>query len=329
MKAVGAALLVSLWGCSFDGGGLTVSSGAPDAPSGSPDATVNPDAKPVDTDGDGVPDSSDNCPHVSNPLQRDHDADGVGDICDNCPHIANPTQQDNDEDEVGDACDPRPAISGDRIALFDGFYDDGPMPSGWMIAQGGPTSTATWTRSGGWLQQTDGAPIEHAITWSGSSGFSNQAIDTRVRIDQVPALGGSPDAGVRTAGAVLDFMGGTGTTRYFLCVARDDVSASVTTEGYVYRVDGANFNAGDHMPYGAEMAQGMTYPLAMKLGEIPQTLGGPDGSADCTIGATGGPIALNVMEFLAADETGPAGLRTNGVKASFDYVVVYELGGPP
>ena len=91
--------------------------GVIDAPPGMPDAK--------DSDHDGVPDQMDNCPTVSNPDQRDHDHDGVGDICDNCPHIPNPQQEDNDEDGVGDACDPRPAISGDRIALFDGFYDDG------------------------------------------------------------------------------------------------------------------------------------------------------------------------------------------------------------
>jgi hypothetical protein len=328
MKAVGAALLLALWGCSFDRGGLTVSSGGRDAPSGTPDAKVNPDGKPVDTDGDGVPDSSDNCPNVSNPLQRDHDADGLGDICDNCPHIANPVQQDNDEDNVGDACDPRPGISGDRIALFDGFYDDGAMPSGWMIAQGGPTSTATWTRSGGWLQQTDGAAIEHSITWTGSSGFTNQAIDTRVRIDQVPALGGSPDIGVRTAGAVLDFMGAPN-LRYYLCSARDDISTNTTTQGIIYRVDGNTFTAGDSMPMGAELAAGMTYTVSIKLGENASGIGGITGDANCVVGAPAGALSLDQSTDLLTAETGPAGLRSNGVKASFDYVVVYELGGPP
>src|SRR5690348_16089662 len=101
MRAVGVVLLVPLWACSFDGGGLTVSSGGPDAAT-SPDGVVNnPDAKLADSDGDGVPDINDNCPHASNPEQRDHDGDGVGDICDNCPHIGNKDQQDNDEDQVG------------------------------------------------------------------------------------------------------------------------------------------------------------------------------------------------------------------------------------
>lgn len=39
------------------------------------------DAKVSDLDGDGVPDDQDNCPHVSNPDQKDGNGDGVGDAC--------------------------------------------------------------------------------------------------------------------------------------------------------------------------------------------------------------------------------------------------------
>ena len=327
MRAVGAVLLVPLWACSFDHGGLSLTSGGPDA-SVTPDGVVNnPDAMLKDTDGDGVPDVTDNCPNVSNPEQRDHDGDGIGDICDNCPHIGNHDQQDNDEDGVGDACDPRPAISGDSIALFDGFYDDGAgPPGGWALGQG--ASTATWSRHAGWLQQTDAAAVAHTIVGSGANAFTNQAIDTRIRIDAVPPLGATGDNGVRTAGAVLDFAGAPG-LRYFLCSGRDDISSTNTTEGVIYRVDGTTFTIGDHMPMGAELAAGMTYTISMKLGENPQGGGGTTGDASCVVGAPAGALSLAQSSDLLTAETGPAGLRTNGVKASFDYVVVYNLGGPP
>jgi hypothetical protein len=318
-------LLLPLAACSFDRSGLTVASGTPDTPiTPTVDGAVTPDAKAPDQDGDGVPDSSDNCPNVSNPLQRDHDADGLGDICDNCPHIPNPTQQDNDEDTVGDACDPRPSTSGDRIALFDGFYDDGAgLPSGWTLGVGTSTS---WQRKNGWLQQTSGDPVERLVTWGGSSAFANQAIDTRVRIDEVPPAQ-SPAAGVRTAGVVVDYAGGTTQSRDFLCVVRDDVSTPTTTEASVYRFEAGAYVQGDHMPYGAEMAAGMTYPVSLVFSED-TTQTQPDGTVRCVLGATAGTLTMNQTEPLGAVETGPAGFRTNGVKASFDYIVVYELGGP-
>src|SRR5579862_2844707 len=146
--------------------GIDAPAGAADAPPGGADAAVDAaiDAPAgADSDGDGVPDSADNCPHASNPDQRDHDFDGVGDVCDNCPHIVNANQADGDQDGVGDACDPRPTMSGDRIALFDGFYDDGAgVPTGWTAEIG---DTSTWSRSGGWLHQTDGAAVAHLVGW--------------------------------------------------------------------------------------------------------------------------------------------------------------------
>jgi hypothetical protein len=317
-------LFVLVAGCSFDRSGLGGGGGTVDAPAVAIDAAVVPDGKPADMDNDGVPDSKDNCPNAANPLQRDHDGDHIGDICDNCPHIANPIQEDNDEDTVGDACDPHPAISGDRIAMFDGFYDDGAgLPTGWTLGIG---TAQSWQRAGGWLEQTAGDPVERLVTWGGSSGFSNQAIDIRVRIDEVPPATTTMN-GVRTAGAVVDFAGGTGTSRYFLCVLRDDVATTTTTEASIYRFSGATFTQGDHQPYGMELAAGTTYTMSLVLGEDTQQ-DPPDGVAHCKTSSPGGTLTLNQTEGLLALETGPAGLRTNGVKASFDYVVVYQLGSP-
>jgi hypothetical protein len=41
-----------------------------------------------------------------------------------------------------------------------------------------------------------------------------------------------------------------------------------------------------------------------------------------------GTLTLDQDQPLLITAQGPAGLRTNGVKASFDYVVIYQLGGP-
>jgi hypothetical protein len=322
----GLALILPLaWGCSFDLGGVgAVSSGNPDAPANvvidSPPGT--PDA--MDSDHDGIPDQNDNCPHASNPDQRDHDGDGVGDICDNCPHIANPLQEDNDEDSVGDACDPRPAISGDRIALFDGFYDDGAgVPTDWVGEIG---DTSMWSRSGGWLHQTDGAAVTHMVGWS-TSDWDFEAIDTRVRIDDVPPLAQTADGGVRDAGASTGFLVSTGNDRYFACDVRGDVSnGAPAPASELYFIAGATSVQGGTMDFGGALS-GATYTVSLAMGND----GGPGGAmskAHCVVGASGGPLALDQDQALIMTAQGPAGLRTNGVKASFDYVVVYQLGGP-
>jgi hypothetical protein len=322
MRAI-AVVLPLAWGCSFDRAGVPNPSGDQDAPPGTIDATVAPpDA--MDSDHDGVPDQIDNCPNVSNPDQRDHDGDGVGDICDNCPHIANPLQQDNDEDNVGDACDPRPATSGDRIALFEGFYDDGPgLPANWGAAIG---DTSTWSRSGGWLHQTDGAAVTRMVGWM-NADYANEAIDTRVRIDEVPAMGANPDTGVRTAGVFTGYLQSAGGDRYFLCVGRGDVVTNPPAPtADIYFLAGTSSYPGDSLDFGGALA-GATYPLSLAMGDVGTTQN-PASISRCIVGAPAGTLTLNQSQGLILQAKGPAGVRTNGVKASFDYVVVYELGGP-
>jgi Thrombospondin type 3 repeat len=323
MKSM-AALAALVWaGCSFDSSGIGGGSGSGtvDAPTSIIDMSIAPtiDAKPTDTDNDGVPDSKDNCPMKSNPDQRDHDKDGKGDACDVCPHIANPGQEDKDGDAVGDACDPRPDSGGDRIALFEGFYDDGAgLPAGWTADVGQATA---WSRSGGLLHQTAGDAVERIVTWNGSSGFGDQAIDVRVHFDEVPPAG-SPTTGVRTAGPLVDFAASP--MHYFLCVLRDDVGMTTTTEASMFREAGTTFTQGDHQAYGSELAAGTDATISLVLGQDAQE----NGNGRCSVSAPGGPIPLKQTVALAGVETGLAGLRTNGVKASFDYVVVYQLGGP-
>jgi len=334
-----AVLLALLWaGCSFDRSGLGPSgSGTPDAPpigtpdappAGTPDAKIDPtiDAMPSngDGDGDGVPDNKDNCPTVANPLQRDHDKDGRGDECDDCPHIANADQADGDHDSVGDVCDPRPDDAGDRIAMFDGFYDDGAgLPQGWVAAIG---SADGWKRSGGALHQTSPDSLERMAMWTPPVALTDVAIDTRVVIDEVPPPHGK-DSTVRTAGAVVDYSA----TRFFLCAARDDVGGgnNTATDVSIWRKEQDTWIQGEHTAYGAELGAGTTFPVRLVLGWEPQPQNVVWAAGSCAMVTPAGTLDLTQTVQLNGTESGSAGLRTNGVKASFDYIVVYALGGAP
>ena len=322
-----AALLLVCASCSFDLGGVPPGAGGADGGATSADAAPGaPDAAPgdPDSDGDGVTDGQDDCPTVADPLQRDHDGDGVGDLCDGCPHVADATQPDGDGDGVDDACDPRPTQGGDRIALFDGFYDDGAgLPADWAAGVG---AAADWNRSGGSLHQKASDAAEVSAFWTPSTTFANEAIDTAIRIDEVPGFSAG-QSGVRTAGAAVDFARGDGSGRMFLCAIRDDVGLPTTTEVRLYRVENDNFPA-DTQTYGAELAAGMVFTPSLAVGQTPVGAGDVDLDARCHGPAPGGALALEYPVTGTPAEQGAAGLRTNGVAASFDYVVVYQLGGP-
>jgi hypothetical protein len=108
--------------CRPAGGGFACTGGDGTAPDGSIDPLT-------DRDRDGVLDIVDNCIDVANGNQADEDTDLRGDACDNCPPYPNAAQRDGDGDGVGDDCDPNPGVTGDRIALFEGFA--GGVPAGW------------------------------------------------------------------------------------------------------------------------------------------------------------------------------------------------------
>src|SRR5689334_18077140 len=169
MRRVLATVLV-FTGCRFSSPIVGDNNGGPDAAPGH-DAT----SATHDTDGDGIPDDQDNCPTVPNPDQRDHDHDGRGDACDVCPHIAD-DGADTDGDGVGDACDPRIAIPGDKIVLFEGFYD----PPAWTAVVGGNV----WMTANGELRQanTDNA---YQLVHDTTPDLGNLVIEARVRINAV------------------------------------------------------------------------------------------------------------------------------------------------
>jgi Thrombospondin type 3 repeat len=315
-SARGAALLAAvlgLAGCnqilgshSFGVAGGDAGAGESD---GGADAPLDPDR---DTDGDGVLDGADNCPTAGNADQRDHDGDGRGDLCDDCPHLANADQKDGDGDGVGDACDPRPNDAGDRIALFDGFYDDGAgLPAGWSVRSGPATA---WSRNGGFLRAAAVADMDSRIAvWDGSLGFPNQAIATRVQIDE---LANSGSANERSIGLVTDVDAGG--QHQLLCeVFEDGVFEQPSAQITRFQNGAAQMIV--QQPISQKLAVGMSLLLRTALGSA--------GRITCNIGPP--PAVPPLSGNAGVPIAGSAGLRIAGLRVSFDYVVIYQLGGPP
>jgi Thrombospondin type 3 repeat len=288
--------VIMVAGCSFhssakpggDDDGTT-----PDASTGS-----NGSAAPGDSDGDGIADVSDNCPTIANADQRDHDGDGRGDVCDVCPHLVD-AGGDADGDGVGDACDPRPTEAGDRIALFEGFYDD----VAWTPVAGG-----AWNVSTGAINETD-LTMQHQIV-AGLS-LDNVFIDARVKVSAVTQSTQSR----RSTGIVLGYQD---TSDYFFCGLAAPSGGAQIEAGRVG--DGQyNYNQGQ---FQTQMTGDWTV-IQARTSQPP----GDNTHIDCA--SKRGTVAGDTSYDDTADAAGDIGLRTNGVAASFDYVFVVEVPPPP
>ena len=293
-----------------------------DAPAPPVDAPAPVDAPPADGDHDGVADAADNCPAVANADQRDHDGDGRGDVCDGCPHVAETAPADRDGDGVGDACDPRPDDGGDRIALFDGFYDDadGP-PSGWTATVGaGPD----WRVRGGRLEQISTARGVHLLAWSGAD-LGDHAIDTRI---EVTALAESSTADpIRTIGPVAGYRGAAGGPLW-MCALRRDLRAGDTTLRLIELDATGAVASNDASPaLSTALDAGTSATVRLRVARI----AGDDPPLGVDERCESPAGAADAVTVTAADDLavpgGAVGLRGNGVAARFDYVVVYALGG--
>lgn len=282
-----------------------------------PDAfAIEVDAAEDDVDGDSIKDTDDNCRDEANTDQRDHDVDGVGDVCDNCPHMTNGLQADLDSDGVGDVCDPHASTAGDRIVHFEDFDVDGPLPTNWAVGDGSATA---WTVSGGYLHQTITTEVPQVAYWAGSLG-SNMTVDTRVRIDSVPPM--TSGTGMRTVGAVLDFVTppSAPTIRAYLCGVRDVLSSPTPTEMRLTQMQGNLAVASSGQVYGAEVTTGTSFTVRETISQLDGVL-----TARCvTPDASGDYLLVETLSTQTPQERGPAGVRTNGVTASFDYIVIYE-----
>jgi hypothetical protein len=295
---VQAALVAA---CSFSpagpGGNVAVDAAGDDVTDGGGDVDADDDL-----DDDGVPNATDNCPRIANPPpQRDHDADGIGDPCDPCPQRpASEGSGDADGDGVGDACDPRPGAR-DRIALFDGFYDA--LGDDWTLI-------GTWDHDpAGFVRHAGNAPMaEFAV--SPRSFDPPYFIESSIVVDGL-AMGMAPVS--RQAG--VTFAASAALDGFYLCSVRDDLSTTpAPARAFIARygsidqpAENSSTNLADDLTVGA------TYRVR---GSHTTTEQGCVG----TLGATSGSPVL-------ANATVPGAhiaLRTFGIAARFDYLVVYQ-----
>jgi hypothetical protein len=272
---------------------------APDADAGPRDA----DAPPPQPDADGGPgpiDVRDGGPTCwGTPSAHDEDGDGVVDECDNCPSVSNAGQADIGEvnaggsaDGVGDACDPRPSAGGDSIFLFDGMNFT-TLPSTWTNVTGLP-----WTASGTSLTPNStatGQELERVFP----SALGNYLSETAFTFTALTS-NGSASMPFRTNasrdgwGCAVGIVNSTG-----------QIVLTQVTGG-----------AGEAMPLTATIADpqvGSRYRLLA---------GGYSTSLYCMIA---GGTRLN--RSTTGSTSGESGIRASGSSATFEYLLVYRLGG--
>ena len=294
-----ALVCVLIAGCSFSkshGPGET----NPDGQTGLSDG-----ADPhQDTDGDGFPDVADNCPFVANPDQHDHDGDGRGDACDVCPHLKD-TGADVDNDGVGDACDPRPTTPGDKIVLFEGFYD----AVTWTSVIG---DASAWQYSNGTAHQPD---TQHIYQLIAPGSFEDVFVDVKLRVDGV-----APSQSRHSTGIVLGYQA---TDDFYFCSLATSFSTSSTPildAGKGMEGTGGQFED-QSTPFDAPMVGDW---ISVQAQTSPMTDGSGGTHLECAgrRDQTTAQATYDAVNELAA---GGVGLRTNGVDASFDYVFVVQV----
>jgi hypothetical protein len=271
-----------------------------DGADGSP---TDPDATPCDSDmdGDGICDAQDNCPTVYNPDQHDQDGDGIGDVCDNCPSVYNPDQSDvgelnagNTPDGVGDACDPRPAEGGDSILLFDPFTAGAFGPE-WLVTSG------TWAWGQSTLSQTDLGPA-HRI----------QQIAADVGVHYLVETTFTYEGGELNHNAGLTFRVNTGNDNGWVCGVYNDDQNNSALLLWAMTSNTAGFD---------EAAADIAPP---QVGDRYRMLAGAyDRNIYCSL-----DTGERAWSNSARNSSGVPGVRTNRAAATYEYLLVYGLGGP-
>lgn len=293
-------------------------------------------------DTDGIVNGLDNCPMVTNAGQEDEDGDGVGDACDNCPADYNPDQAnllepDGMADSIGDACDPRPTEGGDSIAFFEGFSDPGVLANEWSMASGyldsgqPPVpyhgSPDNWSISGGAIAM-NGFPEDPTILYRNMpAALGSLVIHTSLKVDpnglpdpaeyslsylniglvaaydNSSTMSGPPDSGY-TCSLMLDYYFDPAQSALMFSALNDDVEYADNST--------------------VSLSNGAAY-------QISQYHHRPPGTAISDHRCRAAEPANRVEDCVALGTTGPAtgrvGLFAGGVRASFDYVVAYSLGG--
>jgi hypothetical protein len=259
--------------------------------------TVDPNQ---DSDGDGIPDIADNCPFVKNPDQHNHDGDDRGDACDVCPHIID-SGEDSDQDGVGDACDPHPSVPGDKIVLFEGFYDK----IDWTPVVGG----SAWQSGSGVLTQTDTSAIYQLMKLD--TTWNNVFVDVGLHVAKEAA-----NSSRHSTGIVLGYRA---TDDYLFCgVASQGGAVELDAGDNSPDTSGFNWNSN---PIDAPMT-GEAITLQART-----TQGSGDGYTHIDCAGQDGTVITDATYDPYTQAAGNIGVRTNGVGATFDYVFVVEV--PP
>lgn len=279
----------------------------------------DPTPEPVDTDGDGLLDPEDNCPTMANDKQWDEDGDLVGDACDNCPTVANADQASvMDGDSLGDACDPRPTEDGDEVAFFDGFHEDSEgVPAGWAVTMG--AGGGTWSVSGGQLRQTDASADPATLFVAAPAMPGNVLMETVVAVDSMPDDGamGMPEPRVAMLARFADGTMDSSDNGYLCALGQELGGGAQTTT-----VRLTSFTVGDNT---VETVNAWQLSTAQAY-RLVQYQHGANSICQATLGQDG-PGAVTKLLGAEGAAAGTAALRTHGVAAAFDHVIVYMLGG--
>jgi len=308
--------VAGMTGCAFDPSGVPFGQEPGDAPivtddagGRSRDASIDaPLDTDIDTDGDGHPDMADNCPTVANADQRDHDGDLRGDACDGCPHIKDASSGDDDGDGVGNACDPHPGDSKDVIVHFEGFYDSGGLPAGWKASAG-----QSWEVANGALRPTNPDAI-HVVSWTGKQ-LADQMIDTRMTI----LATGDTDGGSRSITAIAGHVPDTdGAGPLWMCGLFDFLTDTFDPKGMLQQIGGNDsVKNSDELPIVLDTGFTQSIRLELRNSTAPARV-----SQSCTL-AFDGSATPKIEDVDNGNSNGFAGLRTRGVQAAFDYVIIY------
>jgi len=285
-----------------EGGALDAVAGERDGEGDALEGGGLQDAKGEASDGDApaVADAGRDSGCIGSMPSHDEDGDGVLDGCDNCPSVPNADQTDQREiaaglaaDGVGDACDPRPSLAGDAIALFDSFVSV-QIGTDWSVYAG------TWQSRADTLVETatSDSPQIDRITFPNATDY---LVETRFTLDALPSI---------DSRATLTFRMDTLLHNGWGCAVSNRSLLAVST---IVRGDQG------------EMNPPQTAIPPPRVGDRFRLQAGAHGmNVFCLLPDTGQRVTRTSL----LNPNGVAGLRTHQAAATFEYLLVYRLGGP-
>jgi hypothetical protein len=276
--------------------GAPDASGPPDVGTPGTDATKDPDVIDVKTTVDAEAGTREaGCVGTT---MHDEDGDGVVDSCDNCPSVANANQADTGEqnaggmaDGVGDACDPRPAAGGDSILLFDPFTS-GQISSDWQVNGGtwqAGTETIAETATGN-AQELDRVSF---------ANISDYLVETQVTLDALPT---SDSRATLVSRMTTSSHNGWG------CAVMQNVLIFSQI---------ANGEAGESSP------PSVSIPAPTVGSRYRIQTGGYGTNLYCRLPDSGYEVPRTSSTY----PSGVPGLRSYAAATTFEYLLVYRLGG--